>query len=80
MAEIFFTASATRQWLGLSADVRKRIDAKLQNYTRTGQGDVKMLKGRAGGRLRVGDWRVIFIREGNKLVIAAVGHRREVYD
>jgi len=80
MLEIFFTSSATRQWLKLSADVRRRIDAKLQDYARTGQGDVKKLKGRAGARLRIGDWRVIFFREGNRLVIAAVGHRREIYD
>jgi len=80
MLSISFTAGATRQWLALPADVRRRIDAKLQDYARTGHGDVKKLKGRAGARLRIGDWRVIFFREGKRLVIAAVGHRREIYD
>jgi mRNA interferase RelE/StbE len=78
--EIVFTAAATRQWLGLSADVRRRLDAKLTAFARTGQGDVKRLKGRAGARLRVGDWRIIFYVEGNTIVVAAVGHRREIYD
>jgi mRNA interferase RelE/StbE len=78
--EIVFTAAATRQWLRLSAEVRQRLDAKLTTFARTGQGDVKRLKGRAGARLRVGDWRIIFYVEGQKIVVAAVGHRSEIYD
>jgi mRNA interferase RelE/StbE len=80
VVEIVFTAAATRQWLNLSADVRRRLDAKLMAFAETGQGDVKRLKGRAGARLRVGDWRIIFYIEGNTVVVAAVGHRREIYD
>ena len=78
--EIVFTAAATRQWLNLSADVRRRLDAKLLAFAQTGQGDVKRLKGRAGSRLRVGDWRIIFDTEANSIVVAAVGHRREIYE
>jgi len=78
--EIVFTAAATRQWLDLSDDVRRRLDAKLTSFAQTGQGDVKRLKGRAGSRLRVGDWRIIFYTEGNVVVVVAVGHRREIYD
>jgi mRNA interferase RelE/StbE len=78
--EIVFTAAATRQWLSLSADVRRRLDAKLRAFAETGQGDVKRLKGRAGARLRVGDWRIIFYVERNTMIVVAVGHRREIYD
>ncbi|MET0631552.1 MAG: type II toxin-antitoxin system RelE/ParE family toxin [Xanthobacteraceae bacterium] len=78
--EIVFTAAATRQWLSLSADVRRRLDAKLRAFADTGQGDVKRLKGRAGARLRVGDWRIIFYVERNTMIVVAVGHRREIYD
>ncbi len=80
MKSISFTASATRQWIKLSPDVRKRLDAKLMEFASTGLGDVKRLKGRAGARLRIGDWRVIFYEEGQAIVVAAVGHRREIYD
>jgi len=80
MVQIAFTAAATRQWLSLSADVRRRIDAKLLAFAQTGTGDVKRLKGRAGSRLRVGDWRVIFYVERDTMIVAAVGHRREIYD
>jgi mRNA interferase RelE/StbE len=78
--EIVFTAAATRHWLNLSNDVRQRLNAKLLIFAQTGQGDVKRLKGRAGSRLLVGDWRIVFYTEDNTIVVVAVGHRREVYD
>jgi mRNA interferase RelE/StbE len=78
--EIVFTAAATRQWLALSADVRRRLDATLETFARTGHGDVKRLKGRDGARLRVGDWRIVFYIEGNTIIVVAVGHRREIYE
>ena len=80
MKEISFTPAAVRQWLKLSADIRKRIDSKLTVYATNGSGDVKRLKGRAGCRLRVGDWRVIFVEEGASIVIVAVGNRKDIYD
>jgi len=78
--EIVFTAAAARQWGGLSADVRRRLDDKLRAFAETGQGNVKRLKGDAGTRLRVGDWRIIFYVEGGALVVTAVGHRSKIYD
>jgi len=77
---ITFTPADLRQWIRLNADIRGRIKAKLEMFAETGSGDVKRLKGRAGSRLRVGDWRVIFYAEGDTIVVAAVGHRREIYD
>jgi mRNA interferase RelE/StbE len=77
---ITFTPAALRQWLKLNANTRARIKAKLDKFAETGVGDVKRLKGRAGSRRRIGDWRNIFYSEGNMIVIAAVGHRREIYD
>ena len=79
MKQIAFTSAATRQWMKLSADIRKRIDAKLTIYATSGSGDVKRRKGRGGCRLRVGDWRVVFIEENNLIIIVAVGNRREIY-
>ena len=80
MKQIVFTSAATRQWVKLSGDIRRRIDAKLTNYATNGSGDVKRLKGRGGCRLRVGDWRVVFIEESASIIIVAVGNRREIYD
>jgi mRNA interferase RelE/StbE len=80
MKPIAFTATAARQWAKLSHEVRIRIDGRLTDFAATGHGDVKRLKGRAGARLRVGDWRVIFYEEQGTIIVAAVGHRREIYD
>ena len=81
MKPIVFTPASARQWVKLSDDVRRRIDARLTEFATSGKGDVKRLKGRDGARLRVGDWRVIFYEEGGgAIVVVAVGHRRDIYD
>ena len=79
MKEIVFTPAALRQWAKLSSAIRGRINAKLEAFVLNGTGDVKRLKGQDGCRLRVGDWRVIFI-DGSTVIVVAVGHRREIYD
>lgn len=42
-------------------------------------GDVKKLKGRSGYRLRVGDYRIIFDKDGNILYIERIENRGQVY-
>lgn len=80
MKPIVFTATSARQWAKLSPDVRSRIDRRLTEFATIGHSDVKRLKGRDGMLLRVGDWRVIFYEDQGTIVVAAVGHRREIYD
>jgi mRNA interferase RelE/StbE len=78
MKPILFTPAGARQWMKLTAQVRRRIDVRLTEFATSGKGDVKRLKGLS--RLRVGDWRVIFYEEAGSIVVVAVGHRREIYD
>jgi mRNA interferase RelE/StbE len=80
MKAVVFTSAATRQWLRLSVDIRRRIDAKLMSYATDGSGDVRRLRGTRGCRLRIGDWRVIFIEDARSITVVAVGNRREIYD
>ena len=80
MKPVAFTATSARQWAKLSPDVRRRIDKRLTEFAEGGHGDVKRLKGRDGMRLHVGDWCVIFFEGQETIVVAAVGHRREIYD
>ena len=42
-------------------------------------GDVKKMKGYPGYRLRVGDFRVIFDKEGNIIFIERIDNRGQVY-
>jgi mRNA interferase RelE/StbE len=71
MKAVSFTPAATRQWLKLSPDIRKGIDAKLTIYAANGSGNVKRLKGTAGCRLRIGHWRVIFIENARSITLVA---------
>jgi len=80
MKKVVFTTAGTRQWLKLTADVRRRIDKRLIEFAVSGKGDVERLRGRDGARLRVGDWRLIFYETADEIVVVAVGHRREIYD
>src|SRR5258708_13021362 len=77
MASIAFTPAATRQWVNLSESVRVRINTKLEHFAATRQGDVKKLKGRAGARLRIGDWRVIFYEKRNTIIVVAFAPSRD---
>ena len=53
----------------------------LLRFVRTGQGDIKQLKGILAGKLRLrsGDYRLIISRSGDTLRIHSVRHRREAY-
>ena len=42
--------------------------------------DVKRLQGAAEFRLRVGDYRVIFMLEKNTISILKIGHRKNIYE
>jgi mRNA interferase RelE/StbE len=77
---ILFTASAARQWSKLPARVRGKLMKKLTRFAETGAGDIKRLQGRPESRLRMGDWRVIFTADSGNILVAAVGHRRDIYD
>ena len=56
----------------------------VDRHARTGTGDVKRVKGRSKGdlRLRVGDWRIFFVyeSEGRIIVVNRVVHRSKRID
>lgn len=55
---------------------RKRIVSAINLLP---AGNVKLLQGRNGYRLRVGDYRVIFDIHGNILYIEKIGNRGQIY-
>ena len=74
--------SAEREFHALSADMRRRVAAALlrlaeQPISRSAR---KLSHGR-GWRLRVGDYRVLFVTDDEARVVTVygIGHRREVY-
>jgi len=42
--------------------------------------DIKKLKASSDYRLRVGDYRIIFIFDKNQIKIIKIGHRKQIYD
>ena len=73
------TLTARRALRKLPTSTRRQIEAKLAHCAETSGGDVKALIGTPGARLRVGDWRVIFVETDTTIEVRAVGHRRDIY-
>lgn len=78
-----FTASALRELRSLDAQIQVRIAAKATALCDDPfPPGVKKLQGLPGHfRVRVGDYRIIYRIDGQRVVIVIVriGHRREIY-
>lgn len=57
-------------------NTRSRIVSAINNLP---SGDVKKLQGTKGYRLRVGDFRVLFDRDGNIIYIEKIENRGQIY-
>jgi mRNA interferase RelE/StbE len=79
MKTVAWTIAARRAFRRLPPQVQKSIAAKIVPYAETGTGDVKALVGRSGARLRVGDYRVIFVETTELIEVRSVGNRRDIY-
>lgn len=79
--EIIYTKRATRDISKLDQGVRQRIGETLERYAEAPLSYARKMVNPFLGtyRFRIGDYRVIFDIEGNKLVILRIGHRREIY-
>src|SRR5690606_26994704 len=74
--------SASKACEDLDPLTRARILEAVEQFAATGHGDGKRLRNRNGEcRLRVGDWRVIFLpdQSAQTITILKVAHRREAY-
>ncbi len=67
----------------IPANAAKRIRAKIKVYAEKPENqknNVSKLQNRPGYKLRIGDWRVAFGRNGNVLAILAIGPRGGIYE
>ncbi len=55
------------------------ILSRIEAYAAGAPSDIKKLRGRGEFRMRVGDYRVLFVKVGVRLEIHRVLHRREAY-
>lgn len=81
--EIIFSASALRQLAKLEKTIQKRINEKLDFYLfQSNPLDfAERLTDRQFGdwRFRIGDYRILFDVEKDKIIILKVGHRKDSY-
>lgn len=75
MKTLILSIAAAKDLDKLPADARHQVSEALIGYAVTSTGDVKMLKGRAGYRLRVGRYRVIFDEDQNTILAIYIGKR-----
>lgn len=79
--ELEFRPKALRDIQRLSPEISRRIEKKLDLLCHNLSGDVKRLVNYSPGwRLRMGDWRVLFELEGQRLVVHRIVHRSEAYE
>ena len=83
MYEVLIERSAQKQLKKIAAPnfnrIIKAIHALGNNPRPSGY---KKLTGRDGYRIRIGDYRVIYLIEDNvlKVFVIEIGHRREIYE
>ena len=85
MYKIEFTVDALKALAGMPANTARLIRAKIDLLAAgpmAPNNNVKRLKGSANFRLRVGDWRVVYTLQNDRLVIVIVkiASRGSVYD
>lgn len=78
-----FTKHAEKAFLKLPSDIQTRIIHKLESYL-SAPVPLAFARRLAGTtqswfRFRVGDYRIIFEWEGDKILILQAGHRRDIY-
>jgi len=82
MYELIYSPSALKQLEKLNKEIKERVIAALERLRiRPESCDIKKLVGISGYRFRVGDYRVIFDMEKDKLIILVlqIGHRKNIY-
>ena len=79
--ELVYTKRAARDISGLDWTAKGRIRETLERYAQSPFTHAKKMVDLALGtyRFRIGEYRVIFDVEGNKIVVLRVGHRRDIY-
>lgn len=80
---VAFEPKAEKEFLQLDKAVQAQIAQKIRDLQSGHFTGDKALKGKHQGkfRKRAGDWRIIYLKEGNLLLITIIriAHRREVY-
>jgi len=83
MYKIAFEKEAEKEFLNLDSKSQKLVASKILDLQNGNFSNDKSLKGKHKGkfRKRAGNYRIIYLKESNYLVISIIriAHRKEVY-
>jgi len=79
--EIIWDEKAYNELEKLEKIIARRIFKKVSELIEDPYSkDIIKLKGEEGFRLRIGDYRVIFVIDKGRILILKVGHRKNIYE
>ena len=83
MYKVAFDKDAEKEFLKLDSKVQKLVSSKILDLQSGNFSNDKQLKGKHKGkfRKRAGDYRIIYLKESDYLVISLIriAHRKEAY-
>jgi len=78
--QISYEKEALKELDKLESSISRRIIKKIDEMSENPAScDIKKLKASDYYRLRVGDYRVIFIFDNNLIKVLKIGHRQQIY-
>ncbi len=79
--KLLYTKTASRDISKLDSVAKKKIKKKLEFYSQKPLFYAKKLVNSSLGsyRWRIGNYRIVFDLDRNKILILRVGHRKEIY-
>ncbi len=79
--KLVYTLRAAKDVERLDSKVKNRIGRVLLRYSENPfEYARKLTDSKLGGyRFRIGDYRVIFDIEGDKIIVLRIGHRKDIY-
>ena len=78
--QIEFNPKAIKDFKKLSPEIKRRINSKLISLQDNLQGDIKKLTNfYPEYRLRVGNYRILFEIESERVIIHRIKHRKNAY-
>jgi len=79
--QLIYTKSALKDVRKLDIVAKRKIKKKIETYAQNPLGYAKKLTNSLLGdyRWRIGNYRMVFILDGQKIIILRVSHRREIY-
>lgn len=80
---VTYSKAALKALQRMPANVARRIVDKLDQYAldpESLRNNVVALQGETGYRMRVGDWRILFVIEEGTVRVRDIGPRGSIYD